>query len=40
MLINNVELDDLDLLDANVADRYEKAMNKLSKSGVQSQKPT
>lgn len=38
MLINNVELDDLDILDADVAERYEKAMNKLSESEVQSQK--
>lgn len=37
MLINNVELEDLDLLDADVADRYEKAINKLSESEVQTE---
>ena len=31
MKINNVELEDIDLLDADMAERYENAINKLAK---------
>ena len=35
MLINNVEIEDIDLLDAEVAEKYEKAMDGLQKeSGI------